>query len=134
MAIIDVNLQAVPPETGPSLLPPGEYRCAVSSSLLIRSRTGRPLLKFVYDVLDGPHQGARLVDAMLLDHEAGLSRLKILAMRTGHPSPERLRDTEELHGLDFMAKVCVEHDETGNHPPRNLVKAYRAAPRPAGRA
>lgn len=127
MAIIDVNLEAIHPELGQPL-PVGEYLCRVADSLLIRSKSGRPLLKFIYDVVSGPEKGRRLLDAMLLDHEAGLSRLKILATRCGHPNPNHLHDSDELHGLRFMAKVSLETDETGQHPPRNMVKAYRVAP------
>lgn len=127
MAIIDVNLEAIHPEVG-SPLPIGEYHCRVADSLLIRSKSGRPLLKFIYDIVSGPEKGRRLIDAMLLDHEAGLSRLKLLALRSGHPNPNRLHDSDELHGLVFMAKVSVETDETGQYPPRNMVKAYREAP------
>jgi len=126
MAVIDVNLESVhPPLAQP--LPSGDYRCRVSESMLIRSKSGRPLLKFIYDVLEGDHAGKRLLDAMLLDHEAGLSRLKTLASRAGHPNPNYLHDSEELHGLCFVAKVAVDTDETGYFPPRNIVKAYRSA-------
>ena len=126
MAIIDVNLEAIQPGLSEPL-PPGDYECRVADSLLIRSKSGRPLLKFIYDVLGGPHGGRRLLDAMLLDHEAGLCRLKTLALRAGHPNPNFLHDSDELHGLRFVAKVLLETDETGALPPRNLVKAYRPA-------
>ena len=127
MAIIDVNLEAVHPELG-QILPAGDYLCRVADSLLIRSRSGRPLLKFIYDVVSGQHAGKRLLDAMLLDHEAGLARLKLLAARAGHPNPNYLHDSDELHGLSFMAKVAVDTDDAGTYPPRNIVKAYRAVP------
>lgn len=124
MAILDVNLEAVLPETDQPL-PTGDYPCRVADSLLIRSKSGRPLLKLVYDVTRGPFQGRRITDAMLLDHEAGLTRLKTLALRAGHPAPGRLHDSEELHGLRFTARVALEHNETGQSPPRNLVRGYR---------
>ena len=124
MAIIDVNLETVQPGLGEPL-PAGDYPCRVADSLLIRSKSGRPLLKFIYDVVDGAHAGRRLMDAMLLDHEAGLTRLKTLAARAGHPNPNYLHDSDELHGLRFVAKVAVEADENGHFPPRNLIRAYR---------
>ncbi|WP_243358079.1 hypothetical protein [Fundidesulfovibrio terrae] len=67
MAIIVVNLEAVQPGAGQPL-PAGDYPCRVADRLLIRSKSGRPLLKFIYDAVGGAHAGKRLMDAMLLDH------------------------------------------------------------------
>jgi hypothetical protein len=125
--MLEVNLQAVKPDlTDP--LPAGDYACRVAQSFRIRSRSGRPMLKFLYDVTEGPFKGKRLVDSMLLDHEAGLSRLKTLALRAGHPDPDSLRDTGELHGLTFVAKVAAETGDAGTAPPRPIIKAYRPPP------
>lgn len=127
MPMLGVNLQAVEPDLAKPL-PAGDYSCRVAGSLLIRSRSGRPMLKFLYEVTEGPYQGRRLADSMLLDHETGLSRLKTLAIRACHPDPDRLRDSGELHGLTFVAKVAVETDDAGTTPPRPIIKAYRASP------
>lgn len=124
MAAINLNLEAIAPPIPARVLPEGDYPCRVVRSLLIKTRAGRPLLKFVYEVTAGPYAGARITDAMILDHEAGLSRLKNLAVRAGHPDPNRIADSEELHGLGFLAKVCVEEDDSGRAPARNQVRAY----------
>lgn len=124
MAALNLNLEAIAPAIPPRLLPEGEYPCRVDRSLLVKTRSGRPLLKFVYEVTAGPHAGARITDAMILDHEAGLSRLKCLAVRAGHPDPNRIGDSEELHGLAFLARLTVEADDSGLSPARNQVRAF----------
>ncbi|GAB6038136.1 hypothetical protein JCM15519_26950 [Fundidesulfovibrio butyratiphilus] len=126
MAYIGAKLEAVHPEPPTPLLPAGEYPCVVTDSLLIKSRAGRPLLKLVHEVTEGPYAGRKIFDGVLLDHEPGLARLKMLAIKSGHPNPNFVSDSEELHGLRFVARLSVETGDDGETPLRNQVRAYKA--------
>lgn len=132
MTYIGAKLEAVHPEPPTPLLPPGEYSCVVSDTLLIKSRAGRPLLKIVHQVAEGPFAGRKIFDGVLLDHEPGLARLKMLAIKSGHPNPNFVGDSEELHGLRFVAKLSVETGDDGETPLRNQVRAYKSLDAQAG--
>ena len=142
MAIINANLSNVKASGNFEPLPPGEYQVKIVDSAVIATKTGKPMLKVEMAVEDNGAAGfsAHLIgrkiwEQFVLENEIAQSRLKGLASAAGHPHPDMIRDSEELHGLRLAIRVKVENDE--QYGPRNKITTFKpvlfqsTAPAPA---
>lgn len=142
MAIINANLSNVKASGNFEPLPPGEYQVKIIDSDVITTKTGKPMLKIEMAVEDNGAAGfsAHLIgrkiwEQFVLENEVAQSRLKGLASAAGHPHPDMIRDSEELHGLRLSLRVKIENDE--QYGPRNKITTFKpalfqsAAPAPA---
>jgi hypothetical protein len=55
----------------------------------------------------------------------GLKKLKTLAVVSGHPDPNFIRDTDEFHGKRCQVRLKIEEDATGAYEPKNKISAYK---------
>lgn len=84
----------------------GEYRMMVIQSEVKDTKAGNgKFLNLKLVCLDGEHEGDHKFDILMLEHPSdvatriGRARLKELALAVGHPTPDRIEDSEELHGI-----------------------------------
>lgn len=141
MAIINANLSNVKASGNFEPLPPGEYQVKIVDSDVVTTKSGKPMLKVEMTVEDNGASGfsAHLIgrkiwEQFVLENEIARSRLKGMASAAGHPHPDMIRDSEELHGLRLGIRVKIENDE--QFGPRNKITtfkpiAFQSSPVPA---
>ena len=125
MAHINANLGNYDPDTGFDPIPPGDYVVEITDSDVKNSKNGNLMAVFEFEVLGPSHAGRKLWDQFVLENEVGMRRLKGMLIAAGHPSPDFLGDTEEVHGKSLAVKVKVEQKD--NFDPRNRISSYKAA-------
>lgn len=132
MATINFNPSEVP-EDSFEPVPEGEYACQIIRSEMKdnRAKTGQ-YLEMRIQVLDEPYTG-RLIFERLNLVNPNETAVKI-AKRTladiceaCGKGDEEIEDSEELHGIEFKAKVTIREDESGDYPPQNEIKKYMEA-------
>lgn len=123
MAHINADLSQVD-EQDFSPVPPGEYEVTVVDSEVKSSKNDNPYLNLEFEVFGPSHQGRKLWERFMLQNEIGLQRLKTLARVAGHPNPNYIGDSEELHGLMLTVRVKIEEQE--GYDPKNKITSFKA--------
>ena len=121
MAELNVNLSNYDAREGFDPLPPGWYEAEIIDSEIRHGAKGA-YINWTFAVVGKPN---RIWDVMSLGNEISLQRLKTLATCCGHPNPNYISDTEELHGLKCQIRLKIEHDDTGQYEPKNKVTAFK---------
>ena len=96
-------------------LPAGVYRIVIEKDEYKETKAGNGMmLSIEYTVLGPTHQGRKLFDNLCLEHpksqvvQIAQAQLKALAIACGHPTPDRIADTESMHNVPIMAKVTCK--------------------------
>lgn len=92
--------------------PQGDYRMMVTASEYkpTKARTGNMLVLEAV-CLEGSHQGAKKTCYLVLQHpkpdtmRIARVRLKELAIAVGHPTPDHVDESNDLHNKPFLAYV-----------------------------
>lgn len=125
MPQVNMNMSNVDPDAGFDPIPPGEYQLQVVDSDVKESSNGNLMAVFTYEVVGEQYGGRKIFDHFVLGNDIALKRLKSLCVACGHPNPDFLANTEELHGKVFLAKVKIERDKSGNYSDQNKVSTYK---------
>lgn len=110
-------------------LPAGTYHLQVVDSEVMETQKGFQLT-WELSVVGGKYAGYVLRHHMLLDsdnlqaEEINQRALKAMAMACGHPNPNNLKDSRELYGKEFEAKVTRR---IYNGKTYNSIKSYKPA-------
>jgi hypothetical protein len=140
MAVINQNLQNYTAQDY-NPIPPGEYDFEIRDSDVVDTKTGKRMIKLTCRVVGPTHAGRVVFENFLLGQEVAMARLKTLATVSGHPRPDYIQDTQELHGLKFRGNVGIR--EQDGYAPQNHIKTFKkidgpgaaataSAPQPAG--
>ena len=121
MSQINTNLTNYDVQEGFDPLSPGWYDVRVIDSQIKEGPKGDYIL-WTFEVIGKPN---RIWDNMSLVYEVAMSRLKTLAKCCGHPNPNYIADTEELHGKLCRVRLKVEKDDTGQYEPKNKITAFK---------
>jgi len=121
MANLGIDLTGIEAQEGFDLLPPGDYHARVANSEIKEGAKG-PYIQWEFEIVGKPN---RVWDIMSLSNKISLQRLKTLATVAGHPNPNNLQDTEELHGLECIVKLKIEHDKTGMYDDKNRISSFK---------
>lgn len=116
MAQINQDLSKVEVDEGSggrwAVWPAGDYRMMVTESEFKQTRAGDgQCLHLKLERLDG---GGYLMDFLTLKHPKEIvetiakAKLKELAIGSGHPDPNRVGDSEELHRKPVTVRIGVE--------------------------
>lgn len=117
-------------------VPAGTYKAHVVESELNQTKDGTgQLIKATFEILDGPQAGKKIivryniVNRNQTAQEIGRGQLKAFLTYSGHPNPNMLRDTNEMHGRPVLITVVVkpaQKDAHGNeqYGPSNEIKSY----------
>ena len=136
MGYLNVDLHDVPSGMGYDPIPAGDYQAQIIESKLENSQSGNLMLNLTWVVLEGDHAGAYVFDRAMLSGtdkaiNFGRRKLKTMAEAMGHPNPNRIDDSEELHGRPCLITVSVRKGD-GDYSDQNEVKNYKplGAPTP----
>lgn len=123
-------------------LEPGEYVFHVTSSEYKRTKAGNGwVLKLVWDCIQPGHR-AQIWDFLTLEHpnsetvRIARAKLKEVAIAVGHPNPDYIQASEELHMKPCILKVKkVRNEQFGDERGfKNEILGYKpmdGAPRSA---
>ncbi|HEX9639996.1 MAG TPA: DUF669 domain-containing protein [Candidatus Krumholzibacteria bacterium] len=108
-------------------MPEGWYRFMVESSDYKRTKAGDGMcLHLSLRCLErGKHQGEEKRDFLTLVHpnddatRIARARLKQLAVATGHPKPDYVEDSNQLHNKPVMVKLGLEEASDPKYGDRN---------------
>ena len=110
-------------------IPPGRYELEVVDSDLVQSKSGKGmLLKLQHRVVSGAYENRRIFTQHNFQHdnataqEIGQREIKYLCAAIGHTGP--LEDSNDLHGIPFMASVKIERDQSGQYEPKNAISRF----------
>lgn len=113
-------------------VPAGSYRAQVIETELRQTKAGNgQYIRATFEILDGPHAGKKIFTNYNIAHsnpqtqEIGRGQLKAFLTYSGHPNPNMLRNTEEMHGRPVIINVIVKAG-SGEYGPSNEIKSYAA--------
>ncbi|UQZ90858.1 hypothetical protein C4J81_17235 [Deltaproteobacteria bacterium Smac51] len=132
MTRINQDLTDVSAGLGFDPVPAGEYQAHITDSDIANTKNGDLMLKLSWTILEGPHASRMLFDRIMLSGsdnavDFGKRKLKTIADATGHHNPNRIEDSEELHGRPCSIKVTIDTYESNE---RNEIKDYKSLSAP----
>ncbi|UQZ90024.1 hypothetical protein C4J81_12760 [Deltaproteobacteria bacterium Smac51] len=109
-------------------IPPGTYEARIVSTYLDHFQSQWLILALTWMVTGGDYASRRVFDWVLLsgDEESvnyGYGKFKAIAEAIGHPAPEAIDNSEELHDLPCLITVATVEQEDD---PVNEVRGYAA--------
>lgn len=115
----------------------GEYRMMVVGSEYKATRNGDGhYLNLELTCLDGERHDQKKFDILVLEHpnqdttKIARAKLKELAIACGHPSPDHISDSEELHGIPVRAYITKKKSKDPQYGDasgfENRIAGYKA--------
>lgn len=118
------------PEDSFEPVPEGEYTCHIIRSEMKENRAGTgQFLELRVQVLDEPYTGKLIFERLNLinpNETAVKIANRTLADICIAVGKMEIEDSEELHGVEFKANIEIVIDESGEYPPQNEIKKYKA--------
>ena len=127
MAYLDMDLHDTPDTMGFDPIPAGDYVAQIIESDIGTSKKGYMMLNLTWVIMDGPYAERLVFDRVMLSGSDasiafGKNKIKTIASATGHHNPNRVNDSEELHGRPCSIIVTIREWDGEN---RNEVKNYK---------
>lgn len=130
MATLNFNANEIPEDEGFEPIPEGEYSCQIIRSEMKDTKAGTgQYLELRVQILDAPYTGRLIFERLNLinPNEVAVKianrTLADICLACG---VDEVEDSEELHGIEFVAKVVMT-EANGDYPPGNEIKKYKAA-------
>ena len=119
----------VAPSTGYDVIPKGEYVMRITDSDVVpnSAQTGT-VLKLTLEVVSGEYAGRKVFDQLNLTNPNEMAvkisreRLSAYCHATG---VIQLQDSQQLHGIPFVAKVKIKVDKNGVYDDRNEISSCK---------
>ena len=126
----------VAPSTGYDVIPKGEYVMRITDSDVVpnSAQTGT-VLKLTLEVVSGEYAGRKVFDQLNLTNPNEMAvkisreRLSAYCHATG---VIQLQDSQQLHGIPFVAKVKIKVDKNGVYDDRNEIVSCKKLDQGAG--
>lgn len=126
----------VAPSTGYDVIPKGEYVMRITDSDVVpnSAQTGT-VLKLTLEVVSGEYAGRKVFDQLNLTNPNEMAvkisreRLSAYCHATG---VIQLQDSQQLHGIPFVAKVKIKVDKNGVYDDRNEIASCKKMEQGAG--
>jgi hypothetical protein len=133
MGQLNANLENVGLQKEFKIRTPGWYNaCIIDSDVYYKDGQNHPTCKLEFEIEDGepghvweylsfastPTKNGRTVA------EISNEKLKTVATHGGHPNPNYIADSEELHGLRMRVKLKIEKDKTGQYEDKNRIVRF----------
>ena len=121
MALLNKNLSDYDGQIDFEPLPAGWYQARVDDSEMCEGPKG-PYVKWTFVIPGKPN---KIFDNMSMGNEISMKRLKSLAISCGHPNPNFIGNSEELHGKECFIRLKIEVDKSGQYDPKNAISAFK---------
>ena len=122
MAQLNADMTNYDTQEGFEPLKAGWYEAEIQDSEIKKGPAG-PYINWTFGIVGYPN---KVWDVMSLGNSISMQRLKTLCKCAGHPNPNYLADTEEIHGKRCLVRLKIEVDESGQYDPKNKVSAFKA--------
>ncbi len=134
MTLLNMDLHDTPDTLGFDPIPAGDYTAQIVDTEIAHSKAEELMLSMSWLIMEGDHAERLVFDRVMLSGSDkavafGKRKVKTIATAVGHPNPNRVEDSEELHGLPCLITVAIREWNGEN---RNEVKNYKplTAPQP----
>lgn len=124
MAELNINLSNTEAQETLKPLPPGWYEAEITDSEIKQGAKGN-YIRWTFDIVGHPQKVWEIMSLNPDGEAVGLKKLKTLAVVSGHPDPNYIRDTEDFHGRTCQVRLKIEEDATGAYEPKNKITAYK---------
>jgi len=109
------------------VLPKGAYIAQIIGSEIVYTNAGNMGLSLTWFVMAGQFAKSEIRDYIVLSGSDkgvafGRKKLKTIAVAIGHPNPNRIENSEELHGMPCEISVSIQEY---NGVDRNQVNNYK---------
>lgn len=128
MVYLNRDLTDVDPDDGFKAIPAGKYTALITNSELVHTKDNDARLLFTWCVLNGEYADRLVFGSLMLSGkgmEMGDRNLKKIAIAVGHPNPNLIDETEDLHGVPCQITVGFGK---GDYSDRNDIKDYKPLP------
>lgn len=125
MNMLNVNLTNYKERFGQNV-PPGRYTVVVDDLEQTTSKQGNPMVNLWFRIIEGPHDGATIVDRVTVTEKA-LFRVVAFMQAIGQPTPRRNLQINLNTWLGKRLQVDVEDGEPYNGRVRSEVRGYMRA-------
>lgn len=122
MAILNLNLTGVETQEVLEAIPAGSYEVMVKNTQIKMTKSDRAMLVVDFEVVSGMYAKRHVFENFVLGEPVAMIRLKTLAAFSGHPHPDNLANSEELHGRKCTIVVTVKTDDYGI---KNSIKGFK---------
>lgn len=122
MNMLNVNLTNYKERFGQTV-PPGRYTVVVDDLEQTTSKQGNPMVNLWFRIVEGPHDGATIVDRVTVTEKA-LFRVVAFMQAIGQPTPRRNLQINLNTWLGKRLQVDVEDGEPYNGRVRSEVRGY----------
>jgi len=126
MAQLNINLEQTQTQDTFKPIPPGWYNSSIIDSEIKEGAKGA-YIRWTFEVDGFPNKIWEIMSLNPDGEAVGLKKLKTLAVVSGHPDPNFIRDTEEFHGRRCQIRLKIEEDPTGAYEPKNKISAFKPA-------
>lgn len=120
--MLNVNLTDYKERFGQTV-PPGRYTVVVDDLEQTTSKAGNPMVNLWFRIVEGPHDGATIVDRVTVTEKA-LFRVVAFMQAIGQPTPRRNLQINLNTWLGKRLQVDVEDGEPYNGRVRSEVRGY----------
>lgn len=131
MAELYLNPNDVPPDDrGPmEPVPPGKYELQVIESSVSQTKSGTGImLNLTHEIVSGAYANRKIWTRHNYQNQnaeaqrIGQREIADLCLAIGHT--DALNDSNDLHGIPYMANVGIERDKTGQYPDKNKISRF----------
>lgn len=128
MSLLNLDLSDAPTGMGFDPIPAGDYPAQIINTELSHSQGGDLMLNITWQVMEGEYAERLLFDRVMLSGSDkavafGKRKIKTIADAIGHPNPNRVENSEELHGLPCLIVVVIKPYQGED---RNEVRDYKS--------
>lgn len=129
MSYLNMDLSDAQVGLGFDPVPAGEYLAQIVGSEVGSSKNDNMMLILTWLIIEGEHSERMVFDRVMLSGseqsvKLGKRRLKTIAVAVGHPNPNRIDDSGELHGLPCFITISVKKG-LEDYSDFNEIKNYR---------
>lgn len=132
---LDIDLSTVT-EASYDPIPPGEYQAQALNVDVARSQAGNLMVRAEFAIVGGQYDNKRIFENYSIQHanaqvvEIALRAIKSWAIACGHTGNERLTEglLKSLEGQEFIARISIEKDKTGQYPDKNRLRGCKPLP------
>lgn len=131
MSYLNMDLSDAKTGLGFDPIPAGVYQAQIIDSELGHSKADNLMLNLTWMIIDGECAERMVFDRIMLSGSDkaitfGKRRLKTLADAVGHPNPNRIDESHELHGLPCLITVTLRRGKGEySDSESNEIKNYR---------
>jgi hypothetical protein len=120
----------------PELFPTGNYVASITDARVSTLKSGRgQAITITWQIESGAYANRYVFDSVIVKHESAdamkFGRRKLKDIADACEVKDAITDLTVLHNKPCLLYVKIEHDDSGDYPPKNRVGRLRPITRPS---